>query len=101
MNLNELPWIILFLPLGAAVVITLFTQGAPRRSAALSISAVALGFILSILYVSAAGWEPPTSTAAADWLSVGCLRVDFGLKLDPLSLLMMLVVTGVASAIHI
>jgi NADH-quinone oxidoreductase subunit L len=101
MKLDALPWIILFLPLVAAVVIALFTQQAPRRSAALSISAVALGFILSILYVAAAGWEPPTPAVAVDWLSVGGLRVDFGLKLDALSLLMMLVVTGVASAIHI
>ncbi|HEY5504342.1 MAG TPA: NADH-quinone oxidoreductase subunit L, partial [Sedimentisphaerales bacterium] len=32
---------------------------------------------------------------------IGDLQVDFGLRFDPLSLLMMLLVTGVASAIHI
>jgi NADH-quinone oxidoreductase subunit L len=35
------------------------------------------------------------------WLEVGDLQVDFGLRLDPLSLLMLLVVTGVGGAIHI
>ncbi|MGH8024075.1 MAG: NADH-quinone oxidoreductase subunit L, partial [Limisphaerales bacterium] len=35
------------------------------------------------------------------WLSVGGLNIDFGLKLDPLSLMMMLIVTGVGGAIHI
>src|SRR5207302_3296994 len=33
--------------------------------------------------------------------SVGNLHVDFGLRFDPLSLLMTLIVTGVGSAIHI
>ena len=32
------------------------------------------------------------------WLSVGEFQVDFGLRLDPLSLLMLLIVTGVGSA---
>ena len=35
------------------------------------------------------------------WLSIGNLNVDFGLKLDALSLMMMLIVTGVGGAIHI
>ena len=35
------------------------------------------------------------------WLWVGPFHVDFGLRFEPLSLLMLLVVTGVASAIHI
>jgi NADH-quinone oxidoreductase subunit L len=35
------------------------------------------------------------------WLEVGDLQVDFGLRLDPLSLLMLLIVTGVGGAIHI
>jgi NADH-quinone oxidoreductase subunit L len=37
----------------------------------------------------------------ATWLKVGDLQVDFGLHFDPLSLLMLLVVTGVATVIHI
>ena len=36
-----------------------------------------------------------------NWLSIGDLHVDFGLKLDALSLMMMLIVTGVGGAIHI
>jgi NADH-quinone oxidoreductase subunit L len=35
------------------------------------------------------------------WLAIGDLQVDFGLRFDPLSLLMLLLVTGVASVIHI
>ena len=36
-----------------------------------------------------------------NWLSIGGLHIDFGLKLDALSLMMMLIVTGVGGAIHI
>src|SRR5438034_718821 len=95
-----LPWIILFLPLLAAGAITLFTLLDRRLSAGLSIGAVVTGFVLSILLVSVNGWGPPHESVA-NWLSVGELQVEFGLRLDPLSLLMMLIVTGVASVIHI
>jgi NADH-quinone oxidoreductase subunit L len=36
-----------------------------------------------------------------NWLSIGGLQIDFGLKLDALSLMMLLIVTGVGGAIHI
>ncbi|HLA78062.1 MAG TPA: NADH-quinone oxidoreductase subunit L [Vicinamibacteria bacterium] len=36
-----------------------------------------------------------------DWISVAGLRIPFGLLLDPLTLVMMLVVSGVGSLIHI
>ena len=38
---------------------------------------------------------------SVNWLSIGELNVDFGLQLDALSLMMLLIVTGVGSAIHI
>jgi NADH-quinone oxidoreductase subunit L len=101
MKLEILPWIILFLPLAAAAVITLFTQRNRQVSATLSVGAVVAGFILSLLFVKMAGWQPATSEVAVNWLSVGPLQVDFGLHFDALSLAMMLLVTGVASLIHI
>jgi len=101
MKLEVLPWIILFLPLLAAAVITLFTQHDRKLSATLSVGAVVAGFILSVIFISVVGWVPATREIAVNWLSVGDLQVEFGLHFDPLSLLMMLIVTGVASAIHI
>ena len=101
MKLAILPWIILFLPLAAAVVITLFTKRNRAVSATLSVGAVVAGFILTVMFVKVAGWQPATADVAVNWLSVGLLQVDFGLHFDPLSLAMMLIVTGVASLIHI
>ena len=101
MNLEALPWIILFLPLLATVVITLFTLRNRELSAGLSIGAIVIGFILTISFIAANGWAPVPPESAINWLSIGSLHVDFGLRLDALSLMMMLIVTGVGSAIHI
>ena len=100
MNLDFIPWIILFLPLLAAAVITLFTQHDRKLSAGLSIGAVVAGFLLSLVFVRLNGWAATHESSLA-WLTIGDLQADFGLRFDRLSLLMLLVVTGVASAIHI
>ncbi len=101
MRLEFLPWLILFLPLLSAAVNMLFTQNNRELSAKLSIGAVVSGFLLSVLFVAANGWLPERRESIVTWLEVGELQVDFGLRLDPLSLLMLLVVTGVGGAIHI
>jgi NADH-quinone oxidoreductase subunit L len=102
MKLEALPWIILFLPLAAAGIITLFTLQNRQWSARLSVGAVVTGFLLSVVFVFVAGWEPRVREVSVNWLTIGeGLRVDFGLHFDPLSLLMLLVVTGVAGVIHI
>ncbi len=120
MNLEALPWIILFLPLLATGVITLFTLRSRTTSALLSIGAIVTGFVLTIAFIAANGWHPGTEAPSwaylhsagapplvlpnesfVNWLSIGGLHIDFGLKLDALSLMMMLIVTGVGGAIHI
>ncbi len=101
MKLEALPWLILFLPLLAAGSITLFTRRDKNLSATLSIGAIVTGFVLTLLFLAVNGWNLPQKESAATWLSVGDLRVDFGLRFDPLSLMMLLIVTGVGGAIHI
>jgi len=101
MKYEILPWLILLLPLVAAGCITLFTLRYRTVSALLSIGAVVTGFILSIIFISANGWHPAVGELFTNWLSVGALHIDFGLKLDALSMMMLLVVTGVGGAIHI
>ena len=101
MKLVFLPWLILFLPLLAAVVITLFTQQDRKTSATLSVSAIVIGFILSVVFIFANSFEPAVKEVSLTWLDIGALKAEFGLRLDPLSLMMLLVVTGVGSAIHI
>jgi NADH-quinone oxidoreductase subunit L len=95
-----LSWLILFLPLLAAVLITLLFQRNARLSAALSVGAVLASFLLTVILLVAFlyGAIPNVSL---DWLQVGTLHIQFGLHIDILSLLMLLIVTGVGSLIHI
>src|SRR3989441_2966736 len=101
MKLEALPWLILFLPLVSAATITLFTQKNRELSARLSIGAIVSGFVLSVIFIAANGWEPLQKETLVTWLEVGDLQLDFGLRLDPLSLPMLLIVTGVGGVIHI
>jgi NADH-quinone oxidoreductase subunit L len=101
MKLEALPWIILFLPLLATALITLFTLRCRTKSSLISISAVVASFLLSLVFINANGWHPAVSESIVNWLSIGDLHADFGLKLDALSLMMLLIVTGVGGAIHI
>jgi NADH-quinone oxidoreductase subunit L len=111
MNEN-LPWIILLLPLAASVLIALFGRKSPRASAAVSVGAISAAFLCSvILWV---GIVPDLMSSSLDlagrhfisiersfvWLKAGALHVDFAVTVDPLSMLMLLVVTGVGSLIH-
>ena len=89
------------MPLGAAIFITLFTLHYKNISSFISIGAILAGFVLTIVFIQANGWQPSTSESVRQWLSIDGLTIDFGLKLDPLSLMMMLIVTGVGGAIHV
>src|SRR5690349_19652991 len=100
-TIANLAWLILFLPLAAAAAIALFTQRDARLSAGLSIGAAVLAFLASLVLWGALPHEKAGIEVKLLWLSVGGLNVDLGLHLDVLSLLMLLIVTGVGSAIHI
>ena len=96
-----LPWFILFLPLAACAAITLRARRLPEVSANLSIAAVVIGFLLSVVLFLRYHNAPVAVERSVIWMSVGELQVEFGWRLDRLSLLMLLVVTGVGSLIHI
>ncbi|MCX7915227.1 MAG: proton-conducting transporter membrane subunit, partial [Verrucomicrobiae bacterium] len=93
-------WLILFAPLGAAAVITLVTQRWKMLSAFVSCAAILLGFVLSVgIFLQQGQWQSPEPLR---WLVLeGGWVIEFGATVDRLSVLMLLVVTGVGSAIHI
>ncbi|HEX7863196.1 MAG TPA: NADH-quinone oxidoreductase subunit L [Verrucomicrobiae bacterium] len=97
---NLSAWI-LFLPLIAAAVITLFTRRSPSVSAYISIAAIAISFLLTLGLFFRLGNETALTVPAIKWLSVGNLNVEIGFLVDRLSVLMLLVVTGVGLMIHV
>ena len=98
---NILPWIVLLTPLAAAIGITLFTRRDGRLSAQLSIIAVVISFVASVILFGLFSGGDRVPTNPVEWLPLGGLSIQFGISLDSLSLLMLLIVTGVGGAIHI
>src|SRR5689334_3702868 len=93
--------LILFLPLIAVGLIVLFTRKNHAVSAQMSIAAIALSFLLSLIVFSRLGNGASLEIAPIKWLSVGNLNVEIGFLVDRLSMVMLLVVTGVGLMIHI
>jgi NADH-quinone oxidoreductase subunit L len=108
-NSEGLGWIVLFAPLLAAAIITLFTRRNPRLSGQISIGAAILSFVITIILfiVLRSSGEHTLPRVYLSWLKIEdaktLLNFDaaIGLRMDTLSLLMALIVTGVGSIIHI
>ena len=95
--MNTAAWLILLLPLFSAVAIGLGAFRSRNASAAISVGAVVGSFLLTLLLVAAGGKLDPSVA----WLAIEGLEIDIGLQIDRLSKLMLCVVTGVGSLIHI
>lgn len=100
-TLEQLTWILLFGPLAAAAGILLLTRRSPVWSATMSIGAVLVSFAAAVtLFLTVAGGTA-VAIPARTWLAAGPLVVEWGAVVDRLSVLMLLVVTGVGAAIQI
>ena len=68
-------------------------------------SSIGLAFLFSILAVYQLACSPPEDRLLVQvlwsWMAVGNLNIDVSLMIDPLSAVMVLVVTGVSFVIHI
>ncbi|MEW6301953.1 MAG: NADH-quinone oxidoreductase subunit L [Verrucomicrobiota bacterium] len=89
----------LLVPLLSAVVISLFTRNHHKLSSIISVAACAISFVGAVaLFIAFPG---NATFQKIPWIVVGDLQVYIGVMLDDLSKLMLLVVTGVGTAIHI
>ncbi len=95
-----LGWLILFLPLMACLVIAGTTLKHEKISAWIACGALSLSFIFSIiLFAVLAAQGFPTLQSTVTILPLEHLRLEFGVLIDRLSLIMLLVVTGIGSGI--
>src|ERR671931_1976999 len=93
----SLAWLLIVLPAAGSLI--LFVGG--RRTDAwghwLGVLTVAVSFGLGLaIFIETAGFDPEHRTrelSLFDWISVAGLHVDFGLRLDPLSLVFVLLIT--------
>ena len=97
-------WICLLAPLMGAAVITAMDQDITRRTAGwISTLTTFIAFGGAVVaFVGLRGEDPSQReqvSTAYTWLAAGDFRVDFQILLDPVSSVMMLVVTGVGGLI--
>ena len=96
-------WLIPVLPLAAFIITIIFGKWWIKEAAHwLPILAMAGSFGLSVAaFVQIRGAEKPVVLDLWKWLSVGSFQVPFGLQVDQLTAVMLLVVTGVGLLIFI
>ncbi|MFC1525081.1 NADH-quinone oxidoreductase subunit L [Planctomycetota bacterium] len=99
-------WLIPVLPLIGAVINLLVGRHLPRPLVHLLACATVLAsFVLSVVVFFELLHVPHDARIIRDivytWLSVGTLNVQFALLIDPLSIIMLLVVSGVGFLIHV
>ncbi|WP_069853213.1 NADH-quinone oxidoreductase subunit L [Actinoalloteichus hymeniacidonis] len=98
-------WLLIALPLIGAVVLLI---GGKRTNAwghllgtATVIAAFAYGLAVFLSMAGRSGSERVQELHIYDWIPAGALNVEFGLRIDPLSMVFVLLITGVGSLIHI
>ncbi|MFQ5813411.1 MAG: NADH-quinone oxidoreductase subunit L [Anaerolineae bacterium] len=99
-------WLVLVFPALGVLINGFFSRRLGRKLVGyLACIAVGLSFVVSLLTCWALIQLPPESrsveVALYTWTSVSDFAVDFTLLVDPLSIVMMLVITGVGFLIHI
>jgi NADH-quinone oxidoreductase subunit L len=103
----ELIWLVPALPLAGFVlngVLALTGSRARRAVSAIGVGSLVASFAVAVVVArtfAAAHFDAPLVFRYWDWISAGNLHVNYALQVDALSVVMMLVVTGVGSLIHV
>jgi NADH-quinone oxidoreductase subunit L len=101
MDGNALAYVTLFAPFVATVVITLFTLKMKKLSGLIALASIVVGLVCTILMATDSFAGKTIKPNEIEWLTVGGISLKFGVLVDPLSVLMSLVVTGVGSCIFL
>jgi NADH-quinone oxidoreductase subunit L len=107
MTFTSLVWLAVALPLAGFLVNGALALGRPQAKGAVSL--VGPGVLLGAFAISLGAFlellrHPPHEPHILrfwSWLPAGTLQVDFAFQVDQLAAVMLLVVTGVGSLIHI
>jgi NADH-quinone oxidoreductase subunit L len=106
MSATSWAWLVLLFPLLGSIAIALGYRAIPARAAgAIGTAAIALAFLCGVATLICLLGEDPEARHHAsslwDYASVAGLDIKLGIFVDPLSVFMVLVVTGVSTLIHL
>ncbi|MFL6122573.1 NADH-quinone oxidoreductase subunit L [Actinophytocola sp.] len=98
-------WLLVAFPLIGAAVLLLGGKVTNAWGHLLGCATIIASFVYGVvLFFSSTGLpesERVQNLHVFDWIPVGNLQVDFGLRIDPLSISFVLLITGVGALIHI
>ena len=99
-------WLIFFLPLGSFLAISLVIRPFLNRYAKVAgqftVATIGAGFVLSLWALrSVADAAEPFEWDPHPWLEIGNVQINLGILLDPLTALMLVLVTGVSLAVQV
>jgi NADH-quinone oxidoreductase subunit L len=106
MSTTAWAWLVLLLPLAGSITIALsFRRTSWRFAGIIGTAAIGLAFLCGILALVELLGETPDArhhaSALWEYASVAGLKIKLGIYVDPLSIFMVLVVTGVSTLIHL
>src|SRR5690606_3282973 len=89
-------------PLAGFLLIGLLNkQLRPWLASLVACGSVLISFLLSIVLFFGMGEQQSFTFTAFEWIAAGDFAVSFSFLVDPLSILMMLIITGVGFLIHV
>ncbi|TDO49665.1 NADH-quinone oxidoreductase subunit L [Kribbella sp. VKM Ac-2571] len=102
---HELTWLLVAVPALSAAILLLGGKATNAWGHLLGtlapVISFAFGVVLFFQMQGRASEERSETVRLFEWFSVGHIKVDFTLLIDPLSILFVLLITGVGSLIHI
>ncbi|MFB9929429.1 NADH-quinone oxidoreductase subunit L [Amycolatopsis halotolerans] len=93
-------WLLVALPALGALVLLLSGKRAKAWGHLLGCATVTLAFVYAVILFFSTDSHSVTDTKIYSWIPVTQLQVDFGLRIDALSLTFVLLITGVGMLIH-
>jgi NADH-quinone oxidoreductase subunit L len=104
-GLGQYAWLLVALPAFGALVLLVGGRRTDRwghlLGCATVLGAFGLGVALFVQSLALPAEERVRELSLGTWIGVEALQVDFGIRLDPLSLTFVLLITGVGGLIHV
>ncbi len=104
-GLISVAWLLLVLPLAGAVILLVGGRRLDRVGHLLGCLTVIVAFVIGLMLfldvIGHPGEQRFAEVKMFDWINVADLNIGFGLRLDPLSLTFVLLITGVGALIHV
>jgi NADH-quinone oxidoreductase subunit L len=94
-------WLLVAFPALGALILLVGGKRTDAWGHLLGCATVIASFVFGLLLFFTADGKATVDTKLFSWIPVGALQVDFGLRIDPLSLTFVLLITGVGALIHI